>query len=425
LEAKKALKLWVVGAVLLAVCIAGHSLTTSPALAAKKVEVNVTAYSWMYSLNPNLWELAEEYNRQNPDIYVKLTRSPTEGFDVTRFKLEAARKRSTWDAWMGITPFIDFYPLVTAGVLDPWDEYIPGDILRDVFPVSVEESTYQGKLYSWPIMISVTGINYRPGMLKMAGYEKPPETWNELLQASAKIMGALKAPDGKPVYGIVMDQRAWWRYFVPVGFSFSKDILDSEGVVNWDSPAVVETLEMMKKIVQYSPPDIYAPGGDMEVFKAGKAAMLIKYVDAGMTAAKVFGLGDFAFAALPAAGPGKHNGTAEWTTGASLFKYGEYKKEAADFMAYLIKNEQFQRGWIDSAEPPAYVSWSEKWKDVGWLVSNRKQMDRARYIPPMRYFGALIQVWRPAQERFLKGEISAQQMLMEARKAYEEAIKKM
>ena len=97
-------------------------------------------------------------------------------------------QRSTFDAWFGMTPFIDVAKLVEGGVLEPWDTYIPADIKSDIFPSNVQEGSYQGKLYSWPQFASATGLNYRPSMLKQAGYENPPATWDEMLKVASNAM---------------------------------------------------------------------------------------------------------------------------------------------------------------------------------------------------------------------------------------------
>jgi hypothetical protein len=78
-----------------------------------------------------------------------------EGFDVARFVAEAKSGESTWDVYVGMTPFVEMAALIKAGVIEPWDEYIPKDLLEDILPSIRDECSVDGKLYSIPFLIDV------------------------------------------------------------------------------------------------------------------------------------------------------------------------------------------------------------------------------------------------------------------------------
>ena len=47
---------------------------------------------------------------------------------------------------------------IKAGVIEPWDNYIPKDVIDDIIPSIRAECTVDGKLYSWPFLLDVIGI---------------------------------------------------------------------------------------------------------------------------------------------------------------------------------------------------------------------------------------------------------------------------
>ncbi len=47
--------------------------------------------------------------------------------------------------------------MIEADVIEPWDNYIPKDVLDDIIPSIREENTIDGKLYGWPFLLDVIG----------------------------------------------------------------------------------------------------------------------------------------------------------------------------------------------------------------------------------------------------------------------------
>jgi ABC-type glycerol-3-phosphate transport system substrate-binding protein len=162
------------------------------------------------------------------------------------------------------------------------------------------------------------------------------------------------------------------------------------------------------------------------VFKTSQTSMMIKYVDAGITAAKAFGMNDYAFAALPAAQAGGKSRTVQWGTGFALFKYAKHKKEVADFISYLVKNDDYQNGWLNSGEPIVLQSWYTKLGDKApaWLAANSAMLQDASFIPPTKDFLQMATVTKPWVEKVLKGEATSQQALQGAKADFDAALKR-
>ena len=133
-----------------------------PAFAADR-PLTPTFYQWIQDLHPGI----PAVNAKFPGINYQI--APVEGFGIERFVAEAKNKESTWDVYVGQTPFVEMSAMVKADVIEPWDNYIPKDVLDDIIPSIREECTIDGKLYSWPFLLDVIGMGWHSGLTTKAG----------------------------------------------------------------------------------------------------------------------------------------------------------------------------------------------------------------------------------------------------------------
>jgi multiple sugar transport system substrate-binding protein len=108
-----------------------------------------TFYQWIQDLHPGIPAVNAKFPGLNYQI------APVEGFGIERFVAEAKDKKSTWDVYVGQTPFVEMSSMIKAGVIEPWDNYIPKDVIDDLIPSIRDECTVDGKLYSWPFLLDV------------------------------------------------------------------------------------------------------------------------------------------------------------------------------------------------------------------------------------------------------------------------------
>jgi ABC-type glycerol-3-phosphate transport system substrate-binding protein len=97
-----------------------------------------TFYQWIEDLHPAI----PQVNAKFPGINYQI--APVEGFGIERFVAEAKNKDSTWDVYVGQTPFVEMSAMVAADVIEPWDAYIPKDVLDDIIPSIREENMING-----------------------------------------------------------------------------------------------------------------------------------------------------------------------------------------------------------------------------------------------------------------------------------------
>jgi hypothetical protein len=122
-----------------------------------------TFYQWIEDLHPSIPAVNANFSDINYQI------APVEGFGIERFVAEAKNGESTWDVYVGQTPFVEMSAMIEADVIEPWDNYIPKEVIDDIIPSIREECTIDGKLYGWPFLLDVIGMGWHSGITTEAG----------------------------------------------------------------------------------------------------------------------------------------------------------------------------------------------------------------------------------------------------------------
>jgi len=385
----------------------------TPAFAADR-PLTPTFYQWIQDLHPGI----PAVNAKFPGINYQI--APVEGFGIERFVAEAKNKESTWDVYVGQTPFVEMSAFIKAGVIEPWDNYIPKDVIDDIIPSIREECTVDGKLYSWPFLLDVCGSSWHSGITGKAGLpDAAPATWDEFLASTKKIVDSKAAP-----WGATFDSHGW-RSLAPITHSLSTKVYTPEGLFDFTSEPAIEALKLMKQIMAYSNPDILLEGGsdagvngtpDEIAFAAQRVGLYFKYFNAPLRMAaswddpKLLHLGP-----LPKFTNGEGS-TVFWTTGCALFKYGQNKEKAAEYIKALTYDQQI---WKDSivgtpgvhpGQLPPYTSIYSGWNanKPDWMppfVSLvRSQLDKAKAIDNNVFGLQQFVLGKPIWESYLKGE---------------------
>jgi ABC-type glycerol-3-phosphate transport system substrate-binding protein len=350
--------------------------------------------------------------------------APVQGFDVARFIAESSNQESTWDVYVGMTPFVEMAALIESGAIEPWDDYISQEVLDDMIPSIREECTVDGKLYSWPFLLDVIVQGYNSTLTAAAGLEDvPPATWEEYLANSQAVLDS-----GAARYGCTFDAHGW-RSLAPITHSFDTDVyymLDGETVPLFDftHEAAVEALLVMKQMLDLSSANALQPGAtdggvnqtpDEVAFGAQQVAYYIKYQNAPLRFASTWP--DPTALRMGALPTGGGDATVFWTTGACLFKYGQNKERAAEYMQALTYNSQIWQDSIAGSEtahpgqlPPfasIYAGWEEETPDwlaeQTWVPLVRGQLDAAKAIPNHSFGLQQFIIGQPLWETYLTG----------------------
>jgi ABC-type glycerol-3-phosphate transport system substrate-binding protein len=319
--------------------------------------------------------------------------------------------------------------MIKGDVIEPWDKYIPKDIIDDIIPSIRAENTIDGKLYGWPFLLDVIGTGWHSGITAKAGVaDAAPATWDDFMAAGKKIVDSKAAP-----WGATFDAHGW-RSLVPVTHSMSTNVYTPEGLFDFTSDPAIEALMLLKKIMAMSNPDILLEGAsdagvngtpDEVAFAAQRVGLYFKYFNAPLRMSaswddpKLLHLGP-----LPKFANGDGS-TVFWTTGCALFKYGQNKDKAAEYIKALTYDRQI---WKDSivgtksghpGQLPPYKSIYAEWeaKKPDWMPPFvelvRGQLDRARAINNNLFGLNQFVIGKPIWETYLKGEESNPKVAMQ------------
>jgi multiple sugar transport system substrate-binding protein len=378
-----------------------------------------TFYQWIYGLYPDIpGKINKDYGKR-ARIDAKI--APVAGFGIDRFVAEARRKKSTWDVYVGMTPFVEMAALIEAGVIEPWDNYVPAAVKRDLIPSILKEATYQGKMYAFPFLLDIIIQSWNSEIVAKADLDPnvAPKTWDQFIANARTVVRKKAAP-----FGAVFDAHGW-RSLAPITHTFSTDVYTPAGLFDFTSDATVNALEVMKQMMELAPNNILEPGKtdggvnqtpDEEVFAARQVAYYVKYQNAPTRFAGTWpDPSRLRIAGLPKQRGGK-GATVFWNTGAALFKYGQNKRQAADYMRFLTYDPRIWRHALgkDVRGAPGqlapYQSMWKKWQGspppwmANWAFTVFNQLKVSQAIRTHKFGLTQFFIGQPGWERYLKGE---------------------
>jgi len=414
---------------------AAAAATAAPAAAGTR-PLTPTFYQWIIDLHP---AVVGTVNPKFPDLNFQI--APVAGFDVARFVAEGKQKMSTWDVYVGMTPFVEMASLIQADVIEPWDAYIPKDIVDDLIPSIREECTVNGKLYSWPFLLDVIVEAQHQGILKKAGLpDVIPATWDEYLAGAKKIVDS-----GAAKYGCTFDAHGW-RCLGPIAHSIStKTYYNLEGdksgqpLFDFTSEPSIQALQIMKQMLDLSSANALQPGAsdggvnqtpDEIAFASENVGYYIKYQNAPLRFADRWkDKTQLALGPLPKS-KGGEGSTAFWSTGCCLFKYGQNKEKAVEYLKALTYEPQIWKDSI-SGSPSGHPGHLCAYKSVNlnlkkenpawyaketWVPLIFEQLAVAKAFPNHAFGLQQFVIGQPFWEKYLKGEEKDPKVALQAAK---------
>ncbi|WP_136054196.1 ABC transporter substrate-binding protein [Microbacterium sp. K24] len=298
------------------------------------------------------------------------------------------------------------------GALAPIDEFVEKDDVDTsmFYEPALGEMTVDDTLYGLPLLVDNRSLLYNKTLLADAGVE-PPTNWDELKTAAE----ALAVSDGGKLTQAGMDLSDPGLFNMYLAQAGGQLLNDDQTKTAYNSSEGIEVLEFWKSLLDA---DVYEQGfGDTgDSFAESKTAMKLDGPWALSTLDKVDGL-EYGVVPPPA-GP-------DGDTGAYMGGFGLVIPEGA-------KNAEgaweFMKWWTTEAENG--VAFGEI---AGWIPANIEAANDP-YFTENEHYSAFIETMNyaqarpnvkgysdvdgkalvPALERFLSGEISAEQALKEA-----------
>lgn len=380
--------------------------TPAPAAAkvAGKLRVGIHAYM---TQGIDFNKTVSKYTAATSGVQVEVIPIPAEESNLQailqKMQLEAQQKKSSWDIYIGSTPFIEPGAMAKLGLIDSLDGLLPKSTVDDMYTGVLREVRYtaDNKIYTFPWWSDVFGLIYRPSMLLEAtGADKPPTTWDEILAMSEKI----KAKYGSKIAAFGADWAPMHRAYLPILGTLTDKSFTAEGVVNLDDPAAREALVLLQKLYAYMPESSNADLGSSKAFQAGAVAMeiywqtqLLRAIQAKQPEA------DLKMVGFP---KGKRENTIFWTAGANIPKYSENKAAALDFMLKALIEPDTVKMSTDNWKIVPFKSVQKQLADSGkqpaWAPPLLGFLDAATPIPCNQYYLTVEQpVFREEIEKML------------------------
>ena len=168
------------------------------------------------------------------------------------------------------------YDLVESGAFEPLDSYFTEEEIDNYLYWDLGQ--IMGKQYVAPMLVGNASVMYcNMDILNEAGFDRPPETWDELIEYCLAIQE--KVPDVQPFLqnwggsgkGILMVS------FLPYYWQTGESFLDENGVPAINNAGGLETLEFLKSLQDKGIFDetITAVDDTKSLFQEGKLAMYV------------------------------------------------------------------------------------------------------------------------------------------------------
>jgi multiple sugar transport system substrate-binding protein len=370
---------------------------SSKAISESKASGTINVWA-MGTEGEKLEGFVKDFESANPDATVKVTAVP---WDAAHDKLSAAiASGKTPDVsligttWMG--------EFAKAGGLDPTPKGLVKD--SDFFDGAWGSTVVGDTSYGVPWYVETRVLYYRTDLAKKAGWDKAPQTWDEL----QKFAADLRSSGVKYPVSLQPGQTGSWQSVLPFAWSNGAQVTNKAGTdYTIDSPEMSEALDYYKSFFTkgYSQTRMLDPGELENGFAKGTYGSFISgpwhiglVEDAGLTKDK------YAVAPLP----GKDSGPGTSFTGGgdlAVFKDAKNRDGAWKLVRWLSQPDT-QATWYDQVKdlPAAKAAW-----DSGTLASDEqlqvfgKQLDSALAPPAVPTWEQVAAVIDSDVEKAVKG----------------------
>lgn len=210
---------------------------------------------------------------------------------VQEIKVEEMAATDAYAKWNAAieakqTPDITFLhlsayaPFVDMGVLLPLDDVI-SDLEKDNGPFVknyISSLNINGSNYCIPLYGQTGMLIYRKDLLKKAGFENAPATWEELRKVSKAVTDAKNSIYGWGLgYGTADDGEDMQRNIL---LSFGGGLWTADGKPNANTPENLEAIKFMVDMYKEDksmPPSVleWDPSGNNKSYLAGESAMVM------------------------------------------------------------------------------------------------------------------------------------------------------
>ena len=359
--------------------------------------------------------LIKDFEKDNPDVHIKVTSIPwSSTHDKLQTSIAACQEPDV--AQMGNTFMAEFG--------NAFDE-VPANLdLSDLAPGAVDGAKVKGKQLGVPWYIDTRVLFYRTDIARKAGWDHGPRTWDEL----RRMAQDMQKQDGVQ-YGMYIGPSGTDNFGGLSPFIFSEGgNLCNEDCSKWtiDTPeahkAITFTSNLFKDKIADANADV-SPGADIASFASGKTPMMMQG-PTGIGQVEQVGGKDitnkFATSPIP-----KDKSAISYSGGCEMvvFKNSKNKNAAWKLVQWLSKPKVQAKWYKLSTDLPA----SEKaWEDPilkgdDKLAAFATQMKNMRSVPAVTTWTQVSSQGDKIMEEINKGAVSVDEGLSKLQSAADAA----
>lgn len=375
----------------------------------------------------------EEFESANPNITIEPVYSG--GYADVKTAVQTTIQGGGTPPALGVMLATDLYDLVNAGYITPMDPFLEEmenseSYLNDFYPTFLENSRYDGRLWSIPFQRSAVVMYYNADLLSGEGLSRPTSR-----QSLAETAEALTERSGGETERWGIEWPSGWPYwlFQPLAIGAGQNIVGSDPTeVFFDAPEVVDAIEYYNSLSEEynaTPAGVQGSwGAAPSNFASGNTAMIV-HSSGSLTG--ILEQADFEVGVMPI--PGREEGSyASVPGGGNLYMMdgvSEAQQEAAfRFVRFLTQPARaadfsIQTGYIasrrSSYETDAMSSYID---EVPQAAQTRDALQYAGKELAVQNLGEVRDIFHQYLQAAFNREMSPQEAMEQAQQEADSAL---
>ncbi len=367
------------------------------ALGAAQAQEPTTVVFWQFFTDETIIEAYEnaiaEFEALNPDVKVQMVIVP---WSEQQQRLTTALSAgglpdvsmlgnnvvAQYQALGALAPLTEYF--------EAWSEEVGSDITEDFWPGDYYYYLIDGEWWGSPMNVETRVLWYRKDLLQAAGFDAPPDTWDQVREYAIAL-----TKDNVYGFGIpgAIDYPTL-QVFMNVYLGYGARFLNEEGMCGFDTPEFRQALQYYTDLYlvdAVTPPDTptYSREQLLQLLADGRLAMYIDgpWILGTVQAAEPEWIDSLKVAPIPAGPAGRFGFLGGWPL--VLWNESKVKDAAWKWIKYATDPEGGLPGIAAAANlPPGRQSIAEQWLesyDEPWRSQFRVFLDGLAYAQPYQY----------------------------------------
>lgn len=357
---------------------------------------------WFMGTSDTVTPITKMYEDKNPGIKVEVQAIP---WDTAHDKLltAVASKNGPDVIQMGTTWIPEFAAAGALKDMAPYIEQYPSMKADNFFDGAVQTTKYEDKTVAVPFYVETRAMFYRTDLLGEVGYPEGPKTWDELKDASQKLV----AKGGAGHYALPIEGKD--SIFTAIfAWQNGSELIDSSRQPQFNQPAYVDTINYLKSFYDEGLSPLGTDLDTVAAFKDGTMGMFISgpwMIQTVKEKAPEID-GKWAVTTLPAK---ISNTSSIGGADLSIFNYSKNPDEAAKFIAFMAEQDAQLKYYETSNSMPALkAAWDNDALKDPMIAAFGKQLENTRPAPTVREYEEIAQAAMASFEQITVGGADTQ-----------------